>query len=159
MRTATGFTLIEQLVTLAILAIVLAISAPSLTRWLAAQRLSGATEAVADTLRQARKRAITGQQLIFLSSQPGKHWTLSADASTTTTCDAALLCVDGSDYRGITLSANETALALSPLKALPYKASGAPTSATFTLSQVGCSDSKVILLSTGFVATEYGRCN
>lgn len=157
-RSVTGFSLIELMVTLSVLAIVLAISAPSLTRWFAAQRLSGATEALADTLRQARKHAITGQQTIRLSSQTGEHWALSADPSATATCDTALLCVDSSDYRGITLAASESALTLSPLKAQPYKASGTPASATFTLSQAGCSDSKVLLLATGFVATELGQC-
>ncbi|NDV13228.1 pilus assembly FimT family protein [Crenobacter caeni] len=158
MKRRAGFTLIELAVTLAVLAVVLAVAAPSFSRWFAAQHLAGATDAVAEALRHARKQALTTQQAVWLGATPGGQWTLRADARANAACDAAWLCVDGADYRGVQLETGSTPIRFSPLKGLPYQAGGAPGSAVFTLSQSGCTPGRVTLLATGFVTAEHGRC-
>lgn len=157
-RRAPGFTLIELVVTLAVLAVVLAVAAPSFARWFASQRLAGATDAVADAVRHARKQAVTTQQTVWLAATPGSQWTLRADDRANAACDAAWLCVDGADYRGVLLGTGSAPIRFSPLKGLPYQAGGAPGSAVFTLSQSGCTPGRVTLLPTGFVSAEHGRC-
>lgn len=160
MRTAMprGFTLLELAVTLAVLGISLSLALPSLERWFASRRLAGATDAVADALRYARKSAITGQQPVHIVSRGGGAWSLQVDADADASCDNALACVNGADYRGVRLQAADGTLTFSPLKGLPRAANGSAQRAQFTLSLAGCSSSEVQLLATGFVATRYGRC-
>lgn len=78
---AEGFTLIEQLVTLAVLAIVLALAIPAFSRLLASIRLSAAANELLSSLHLARSEAIRRGERVTLCPAPpdktdctGKAW-------------------------------------------------------------------------------------
>lgn len=61
-----GFTLVELMVTLAIMAIFMAAAAPSIMEWVAHARMRGAAEGILSGLQQARGEAIKRNQVVTL---------------------------------------------------------------------------------------------
>lgn len=91
-RTQTGLTLIELLITVAIVAILIGISAPSFARLGANQRMSAATHTVMSSFNEARMRALAaGAQVVLCPSTDGatctgglsweKGWLMYDDAN------------------------------------------------------------------------------
>ncbi len=161
MHTRRGFTLIEMLVTLSVLAILLALAMPSLSAWFARARLAGATESLTDTLRFARKQAITRQQPIWLQTRTGDDWSLIVSQNRNESCAQALACIRAADYRGVSLATQglPAQIRFSPLKGLPQNAAGAALGeARWMLTQPNCSDSIIKLLPTGFIHASQARC-
>lgn len=71
MNRPQGFTIIELMVTIAVLAILAAMAIPSFTDMMERQRLINATEAVYSDLQNARSEAVKRSQQIVVSIQDG----------------------------------------------------------------------------------------
>ena len=65
--TSSGFTLIELMVTIAVLAIIVGIAAPSISIQLANQRVKSTTATLANALKEAKAESIIRRQTITLS--------------------------------------------------------------------------------------------
>jgi type IV fimbrial biogenesis protein FimT len=106
---ARGLTLMELMVTVAILAILVALAVPSFNAFLAKGRLSGAAEALAQDLQLARSEALRRNDAVTISFSSGTAWcygsVVSATACNCTQTSCTLRRVDNSDYAGVTMSA------------------------------------------------------
>ena len=65
--TSSGFTLIELMVTIAVLAIIVGIAAPSISTQLANQRVKSTTATLANALKEAKAESIIRRQNLTLS--------------------------------------------------------------------------------------------
>lgn len=65
--TSSGFTLIELMVTIAVLAIIVSIAAPSISTQLANQRVKSTTATLANALKEAKAESIIRRQNLTLS--------------------------------------------------------------------------------------------
>jgi type IV fimbrial biogenesis protein FimT len=109
MRTR-GLTLMELMVTAAIMAFLVVLAAPSFNEFLARGRLSGAAESLAQDLQLARSEALRRDSDVTLSLSPGGNWCYGAVASgIACTCTVANSCalrqVDNTAYPGVTMAA------------------------------------------------------
>lgn len=68
-KTSTGFTLIELMITIAIIAIIVTIAAPSMATQLANQRVKSTTATLANALTEAKAESIIRRQAVTLSYQ------------------------------------------------------------------------------------------
>jgi type IV fimbrial biogenesis protein FimT len=101
-HTATGrrgFTLVEVMVTLAVLAIVAASAVPGLAHVLDTRRLNAAAHALATDLQLARTDAVARNRVLRLgiqASATGSCWVLHTGAAGACTCTgAATVCATG----------------------------------------------------------------
>jgi type IV fimbrial biogenesis protein FimT len=102
-----GLTLIELMVTVGILAILVALAVPSFNAFLAKGRLSGAAEALAQDLQLARSEALRRNDDVRVSFSSSAAWCYGAVAGATA-CDCtqgscSLRRVDNSAYPGVTM--------------------------------------------------------
>lgn len=65
--TSSGFTLIELMVTIAVLAIIIGIAAPSISTQLANQRVKSTTSTIANALKEARNESLIRRQEVEVS--------------------------------------------------------------------------------------------
>lgn len=105
-----GLTLMELMVTVAIMAILVALAVPSFNAFLAKGRLSGAAEGLAQDLQLAKSEAIRGNTSVRTTFSLGTAWCYgsvpsdsSCSCAPTNTC--TLRQVDSSSYAGVTMSA------------------------------------------------------
>ncbi len=68
-QTSAGFTLIELMITIAIIAIIVTIAAPSMATQLANQRVKSTTATLANALTEAKAESIIRRQAVTLSYQ------------------------------------------------------------------------------------------
>jgi prepilin-type N-terminal cleavage/methylation domain-containing protein len=108
-RKARGLTLMELMVTVAILAILVALAVPSFNSFLAKGRLSGAAEALAQDLQLAKSEALQLNDAVTISFSLGTTWcygsVVSAAACDCTQASCTLRRVDNSAYAGVTMTA------------------------------------------------------
>ncbi len=81
-QTSAGFTLIELMITIAIIAIIVSIAAPSISTQLANQRVKSTTATLANALKEAKAESIIRRQKVVVSvddSSTKKAITLSAN--------------------------------------------------------------------------------
>jgi len=84
-RAGRGFTLIELMVTVAVLAVGLALAAPSLSTQIANYRLRGAAEGVINGLNYARAEAVRrNSNVSFTLDAGGAGWTVAQVSPATT---------------------------------------------------------------------------
>lgn len=105
-----GLTLMELMVTVAILAILVALAVPSFNSFLAKGRLSGAAEVLAQDLQLARSEALRRNDAVTISFSSGAAWCYGSVAGATAcTCTPTNTCtlrrVDNTDYSGVTMTA------------------------------------------------------
>lgn len=81
-----GITMIELMVTVAIIAIIAAIAAPSLSAFMERQRLRSATEHVLGAVQAARAEAASQSRPIHLGIQPGNSGTWAVGFGDTDDC-------------------------------------------------------------------------
>jgi type IV fimbrial biogenesis protein FimT len=106
-----GLTLMELMVTVAILAILVALAVPSFNSFLAKGRLSGAAEVLAQDLQLARSEALRRNDAVTISFSSGAAWCYGSVAGATAcTCTPTNTCtlrrVDNTDYSGVTMAAS-----------------------------------------------------
>lgn len=104
-----GLTLMELMVTVAIMAILLVLAVPSFNAFLARGRLTGAAEALAQDLQLAKSEALRRNAEVRFSFSPGSTWCYGSIASSTAcSCTTASNCtlrqVEGSAYAGVTMA-------------------------------------------------------
>jgi type IV fimbrial biogenesis protein FimT len=106
-----GLTLMELMVTVAIMAILLVLAVPSFNSFLARGRLSGAAEGLAQDLQLAKSEALRRNASITISFSTGGAWCYGTVVSTTA-CDCtdqappcSLRRMDSTAYAGVTMVA------------------------------------------------------
>jgi len=115
---SSGFTLVELMIVVAVLAILLGIAAPSFQSMLDKRRLTGAAEQLYADLQYARSEAIRQNKIVTVYfSETTSPWCYGMDDDTASACNcnsAPSACtvggvqkvVAGSDFRNVTLSSN-----------------------------------------------------
>ncbi|ROU00671.1 prepilin-type N-terminal cleavage/methylation domain-containing protein [Marinobacter sp. R17] len=78
MRKNRGFTLVELLVTLAVLAIVISIAAPSFSNMTANNRITSTTNTLVGMLNLARAEAVKRARVVQVSPVTGTNWSTGA---------------------------------------------------------------------------------
>lgn len=115
-RTLSGFTLVELLVTLAVLAILLTTAVPALTDLLDSQRLRITAQRIAADLRYARAEAVKRHAdiPIGVSFTPGRDWCYGISQQLPCDCrerdtHSALACLlDSAHERQLRVAASDT---------------------------------------------------
>ncbi len=99
----SGFTLVELLVTLAVVALLVTVAAPAMARFLDQARLRAAAQTLAQELRQARNHALAHQSRTHFSiAVRARRWCYGWRDDSTCQCDShagAALCRTASDGR------------------------------------------------------------
>ncbi len=172
-----GFTLVELMITLAVIALLTGVAAPAMARFIDNARLHAATQQLASELARARNHAITHQQASYFSLQrDGVDWCFGWGANRDCRCRATpteSTCTTGTgentqthrfqsgDYPAIHLrlpgaNRSERRLRFSPVR-------GTATAASIVLSNRH-SEQHVIVSPLGRIrrctvgATGYARC-
>jgi len=104
-----GLTLMELMVTVAIMAILLVLAVPSFNAFLARGRLTGAAEALAQDLQLAKSEALRSNAAVTISFSPVGAWCFGTVVSTSA-CDCtdqdppcSLRRVDSTAFAGVTM--------------------------------------------------------
>lgn len=99
----SGFTLVELLITLAVVALLVTVAAPAMARFLDKARLRAATQTLAQELRQARNHALSHQSTIHFSvSVREQQWCYGWRDDSACRCDShagAAQCRTANDGR------------------------------------------------------------
>jgi len=101
-----GFSLIELLITISIVAILAAMAAPSFTSMIESRRLVAATEGVYAHLQFARSEAVKLHTDLNLSVKTGTAWCLGISNNPSCDCSTAGACVYGASSATATLERN-----------------------------------------------------
>lgn len=97
----SGVTLIELLISIAVLAILVAIAAPYFGDYIERQRLVGAAEALHGQIQQAKRAAISNNKTIYFQASNGSSWTATYGDEDPPTGDVnglSVLNVSSEDY-------------------------------------------------------------
>jgi type IV fimbrial biogenesis protein FimT len=113
MTRARGFTLIEAVFTLAVLAIILSAAVPSYASYLARQRLRHVAELLEQDLRRAREQSVNDGRNVYVSFHSGPQWCWGSSRASICDCDTGLpRCDMGSinyqDYKGTLLQSGQS---------------------------------------------------
>lgn len=95
--TQTGFTLVELMITIVVVAILMAIGIPSFLQTLDKRRLVGAADNLLANLRYAQSESIKTNTQITVSFTEGANWSYVVNSSPTKT-------TTGSDYQGTSIT-------------------------------------------------------
>lgn len=114
-QTQRAFTLIELMVSLAVLGLVLSFVISSFSGMLARQRLQAVAENLYDTLLLARAESISRNTNVYVNVVDGSSWcfglddTASCNCSTSNDCqiDSITKVTSVTDYTGITLDTDD----------------------------------------------------
>ncbi|AXI01517.1 pilus assembly FimT family protein [Aquirhabdus parva] len=134
-RSSRGFTLVELIVTIAIVAILAAIAAPSFTQIIANQRIKSAAYELAQTLQYARSQAVLSRRSVDLrASYPttGNNWNGTVVAANLSAADVT--------------AADQAKIANSSFYVL--ESGSAKADGTATVSSVGAVDNRVSKISS-----------
>lgn len=112
-RRSAGLTMIELMVTVAVLAILLAIAAPAFQTMIDNRRLTGAGDNLLADLRFAQSESVKRNAQVTVTVTPGSSWSYSVNSSVTKT-------TAGSDYRGTSLSLAASVPTVSGIRTLTF---------------------------------------
>lgn len=101
MRRVHGFTLIELMVTIAVLGIALGIAVPSFGDWIRKERVRGAAAEVESWVKYARSEATRRNSIVYLLATSGNNWQLVASTS-----DTACTVLSACDLKSLDASRN-----------------------------------------------------
>lgn len=106
----SGFTLVEAMITVVVVAVLLAVAAPAFQGSLDKRRLVGAAEQLYADLQYARSEAIKHNASVYVSFATGANWCYGI-ALAECDCNAATCQLDGvqkvvsaSNFRGVSLT-------------------------------------------------------
>lgn len=105
-----GFTLLEMLIAMAILAIIITVAMPGLSGFNANQRLIGLAEQVHAHLQQARSEAVTRNQQVFVNFAVDGTASWEYGMSLNSLCDLTATTASGSNACRIVVSDGDAAL-------------------------------------------------
>jgi type IV fimbrial biogenesis protein FimT len=92
-RAQHGFSLIEMMISITVLAILIALGIPSYQQWMLNTKIKGASESIQNGLRFARNEAAqrgTNVRFELNSASNGANWTVCVLPAGATTCSAAV---------------------------------------------------------------------
>ena len=139
-----GFTLVELMIVIAVIAIISAIAAPNFTTYMAQRRLSGAARMVMSDLMAARQKAVSMNQKVkvsFVSNHSYEIWNDANNNGTVADNEGEDVVRDiHPDYYDVTLSSGT-----SP-EFMPNGTVVAATNGTVTLSNA--TESKQVITSS-----------
>jgi type IV fimbrial biogenesis protein FimT len=106
-----GFTLLEMLIAMAILAIIISVAVPSLSGFSANQRLIGAAEQVFSHLQQARSEAVARNTRVFVNfaATGNATWTYGM-SSVNSLCDLTVTTASGANSCRMVVSDGDASL-------------------------------------------------
>lgn len=93
-RRTRGFTLVELMVVVAVLAFLLMMSGPSFAEWIRGSRVRGAAESIQQGLLRARSDAMTRNQSVSFRLMAGTSGSLDATCKTASTSASWVVSVD-----------------------------------------------------------------
>ncbi|HSH68561.1 MAG TPA: GspH/FimT family protein [Deferrisomatales bacterium] len=105
-RARAGFTLVEAMIVIAIIAIMLAVSAPSLLAGLPGLRVNGAARQVLSDLRLARTLAVEKGAVAVVTFSGTSTYALTQDQDGDGTAETIKTVVLGDDYSNIQFGTN-----------------------------------------------------
>ncbi len=120
-----GFTLIELMIGLTIVAMILAIGVPSFGVWIQNTKIRNAADAMANGLQLARAEAVRRNTAVLFAGDSGSGWTVSAGGNTIQTRPAS----DGSDNISVVFPGGSTQVTFNGVGAIT---SNADSSASLT---------------------------
>ncbi len=165
-RSQNGLTLAELLTACALLAVLLGLALPAVSRWIGRQQLQGALDDVAAALSLARKTAISAQRPVWVtaSEQPDQSWRIRVSyLRNHSDClpERDVRCLSGGEHAGTRLRLNGSPgeLQFSPLHGLPYDADGRLLKGLeWRLERDGCQPAELRLLPTGLIHAAEAAC-
>ncbi|NCC28291.1 MAG: prepilin-type N-terminal cleavage/methylation domain-containing protein [Gammaproteobacteria bacterium] len=129
-KTSPGFTLLELMITLSVLAILASLGVPAMQDMLERNRLKSAAQALAEDLQWVRGEAIRRNRDLHLIFDAGSPWCYGISEASTCNCRLT----DPNDAQACTLSFNDTKV-LKHLDAANY--AGVSATATFDQGVTG----------------------
>lgn len=150
---ARGFTLVELMIGLTIVAMILAIGVPSFGVWIQNTRIRNAADAITNGLQLARAEAVRRNTAVSFVGSSDSSWTVSAGATTIQSRAAA----DGSDNISIAFTGGATQATFNGVGALTNNTDGSisltQVDVTSTLSSVseGARPLRVVVSLAGSV--------
>ena len=152
-----GFSLIELLITISIVAILAAVAVPSFTSMIESRRLVAATEGVYAHLQFARSEAVKLHTDLNFSIKTGSPWCLGiSDDTANCDCNTPAACVygpagstsernlNGGEFTGVTMSTTRTNAQVDS-----RRGGFGGTAGTITLTSPSSSTTTVIFSSLG----------
>lgn len=97
----SGFTIIELMIVIVVIAIIIAIAAPSFQKMLERNRLKSAVEEVKSDLQLAKSEAIKRSTNVSFSLTTGTPWSYTVDSIPVKT-------VSGDQFEGVSVASNTT---------------------------------------------------
>lgn len=86
---AAGFTLVELMIGIAIMAVVMTLGMPSYSEWIQNTRLRNAAEAISHGLQLARSEAVTRNTTVKFALGAGSSWSVGCDTASAS-CPAVI---------------------------------------------------------------------
>ncbi len=163
-----GFTLIEAMVTIAIVSIIAAVATPAYQGFIESRRLVGATELISSQVNLAKSEALKQSKPIFLGLSSGAGWsigfgdTANCDGTNSAQCIVST-SVNGANnqqityfitpnYPGISIGA-ASQVRFDPVRGLATNAAGVPTAASISISSPSGASTQVNVSILGRVSS------